>query len=631
MIKNLKTVIAIISLIVLCSTGKAEEVKKLKYGKVTLDELQMTKYDQDTSAEAVVLYEYAEFIPNMFMFVEHYRIKVLKSSGTNYASMVFNGQIKSFIKGCTYNLENGAIVKTKLKSESIFEERVVANYFRTRISMPNVKVGSVFEIEITHESSVPSSLEIQWRIPVVYGAVIFPKHKEVDFRVEELGYLGYAFKGEDTWIVRDMPAFKNEPYITSDKDYRVRMEIEMISWMVSDPRYNRLYSMFLASSWEAVAKIYRMSDYLGVKVNELALYLNGVADSIKQKSSNEDELAKNAFDEIKKIHWNKDEYCFASQDIKKTFKQKEGNVADININLIILLRKLGLKSYPVLLSSRDNGKISKYLPSLHKLNYLIAAVELPSAIKYLDATDENLPYGLLPDRISCCLGVPLNDNKAECSVFIDPTGKNKKVTYSNLSVDSLGNIHGNVSIRRLEYNAVDFKNYLKSQSDHDSYIRDLETSNNGWTIDNYKFNNLNDPYKDFSSEYEVSHSTSIGTNDILVFSPLAFVKMESNPFQKDKRYLPISFPELTDYSSTVTISLPKNYVVSEIPKSIEVSTPDKTASFSFIAKNVGNSIVIKTKFNINKLNYATIEYVGLRGLYESMLQKFNESIVLKRS
>ena len=617
-------------MIVFCYNIKAQEVKRQKFGKVAFEELQMTKYDQDTSAEAVVLYELVEFMPDEFIFVQHYRIKILKKSGIDYANMVFNRKIKRYINGCTYNLENGVIVKSKLKPESITEEEVAINNFQTHISMSNVKVGSVIEIEIqTFHEAIPNLLEIQWKIPVVYGAIIFPKHKSYDFRINEIGFGQYSFKGEGIWIVENLPAFKNEPFITSEKDYKMCLEIELISAIYSNSRYYR--TVFFASSWDSVAKFLRLSGNLWMKLNELSLYMNEVADSIKQKSNNEDDLVKNAFEEIKKIHWNGYKFCYVSQDLEKTFKKKEGNIADININLIILLKKLGLKSYPVLLSTRDNGKISKFYPSLHKFNYLIVAVELPSGVKYLDATDEYLPFGLLPDRISCCLGLPLNDNPGECSVFIEPVAKDKKVSYTNLIVDTLGNIHGSLSIRRLEYNAVDFKNYLKSQPDHDSYILDLETNNSGWTIDGYKFNNLNDPYKDFSSEYEVSHTTSIGGNDILVFNPLAFVKMENNPFQKDKRYLPISFSKPIEYTSTVTISLPKNYVVSEIPKSIEVNTPDKTAGFSFIAKNMGNSIVIKTKFNVSKLNYATVEYFALRGLYESMLQKLNESIILKKS
>jgi hypothetical protein len=118
------------------SVAVAEDIKKFKYGKVTEEELRMTTYDKDTSAVAVVLQQYAEFIPQQFNFLQQYRIKVLKKDGTGKASMVFDGKIKQYIKGCTYNLENGEVVKSKLERESIFEERVVGHIYRTRIAMP---------------------------------------------------------------------------------------------------------------------------------------------------------------------------------------------------------------------------------------------------------------------------------------------------------------------------------------------------------------------------------------------------------------------------------------------------------------------------------------------------------------
>ncbi len=627
MLKIFKPIIALILLIALSNPSKGESIKKLKYGKVTLEELQMNEYDLDTAAEAVVLYEYAEFIPERYIFVQHLRIKVLKKTATDIASMVFDGKIKNFIKGCTYNLENGEIVKTKLKTESIFEERVIADNYRTRIAMPNVKQGSVFEVEVMQES-LPSSFEIQRSIPVVYGAVLFPDHPDINIRITEIGYLGYAFRGENTWIVKDMPAFKDEPYIISENDYRVRMEFEPISYLFT--RNNRIYTDNFATSWEAVVKKFNESDYCGKKINELSLFLNGLADSIKQKSKNEEELVKNAFEAIKKIHWNNNASCYVSQELKKTFQQKEGNSADININLINLLKKLDIKCYPVLFSTRKNGRVSKFAPTLHKFNYLIVAVDLTTGTKYLDATDEFVPFGLVPDRLAGCLGLPLNNFKPDCSILIQPSQKDKKISISTLTVDSTGNIKGKIFIQRLDYNAVDFKNYLKEQTDHDAYIQDLEANNSGWMVDSYKFNNLNDPYQDFTSEYDVSYSTSIGTNDVFVFNPLAFVKMNSNPFIKEKRSLPISFYEPIDYSSTVTIAIPKNYSISEIPKGIDISNNDKTARFTYSIRNLGQSIEVKTKFNINKVKYETIEYNGLRNLYETMLQKLTESIILKK-
>lgn len=627
MLTNFKTFFAFILLLAISTYTKGEEVKKLKYGKVTKEELMMKTYDQDTSAEAVVLYEYAEFIPDRFMFVQHIRIKVLKKNATDKGSMIFGGQLKSFIKGCTYNLENGEIVKTKLKSESIFEERVVANIFRTRIAMPNVKEGSVFEIEILQDG-IPNSFEIQRDIPVMYGAIIFPSNPNFNIRLKEIGYLGYAFKGDDTWIIKDMPAFKDEPYILSENDHRVRMEFELVSY--SFTANNNLYTDSFATSWDAVITKFGDNDFFGKPLKEISLFLNATVDSIKSKSKTDEELAKNAFETIKKIHWNGQENCYISQELKKTFQQKEGNSADININLLVLLRKLDLKCYPVLFSSRSNGRISKFSPTLEKFNYVIAAVELQSGTKYLDATDEFLPFGMLPDRLTGCAGLPVNKNKADLSVAIEPTQKDKKVTYSSFTVDSTGSVSGKINIKRAEYNAIDFKSYLKGKADHDTYIQELEANNSGWLVNNYVFNNLNDPYQDFTSEYDVSLSSSLGISDVFVFNPLAFVKMNSNPFQKEKRYLPISFPELIDYSTTVSITIPKNYTISELPKSIDITNTDKSAHFTYTIRNSENGIMIKTKFNINKYKYEAIEYNSIRLLYETMLQKLNESIILKK-
>ncbi len=608
-------------------SAQAEEIKKIKYGKVTIEELQMKSYDKDTSAEAVVLYQYAEFIPDQFMFLQHYKVKILKKSGTSSGSMVFGGRLKQFIKGQTYNLENGQIVKTKLENNSIFEECVVGDVYRTRIAMPNVQVGSVYEIYIS-QRGVPYSIDIQRNIPVIYAAVYFPKHQRVSFRINDIGYLGFDYKGEDKWIVKDLPSFKKEPYITSEKDYKVRMEFELENIDYSGYRYANLD--FYASSWEAVTQNFKEYKDFGEKLNTTTPHLNSLSDSIKSISSNDEQLAKNCYEAIKKIKWNGEDACSVSQDLKKTYQLKQGNSADINLSLIILLRKVGLKSYPVIFSTRDNGKISVYIPTLVKFNNVLAAIELPSGTKYLDATDEYLPFGLSSERVLSCLGHPIEKGKGNCNVFIEPIKKQKKLTYSQFNLDSTGHITGKISIKRSDYNAIDFKNYLKSKLDHETYIQELETENSGWNIDNYKFNNLDDPYQDFVDEYNVSSRNTINSDDVLLINPFVIIKSKENPFQKDKRYLPISFPQKTDYNSIISIAIPANYKVVELPRNIDITNNDETARFTYQIQTTENSILINSKFYINKLKYEPLEYLSLRAVFEMMLQKQNDSIILKK-
>jgi hypothetical protein len=610
--------------------SNAEDIKKIKYGKVTMEELQMTRYDQDTSADAVVLYQYAEFDPLQFKFYQHIRIKVLKKSGTSTASMIFNDKLKYAIKGCTYNLENGEIVKTKLVGESVFEERVVGDIFRTRIAMPNVKVGSVFEISVGQDG-IPFAYEIQRNIPIIYGAIYFPQSPNVDIRINEIGYLGYAFKGDNKWIIKDLPSFVNEPFITSENDFRVRMDFELLSFkIVNIYNYNVTLFASFAANWKDVTKLFLANQYFGIKIDDFSFHFDKLADSLKSISSNEDELVKNVYEVIKKIKWNGLETCFTSQFLKKSYELKQGNSADINLNLVVLLKKVGLKSYPVLFSTRSHGRISKFSPTVVKFNYVLAAVDLSSGTKYLDATNEFYPYDLASETVSCCLGHPVNYGKPECSVFIEPIKKHKKTSFSNFNIDSTGIITGTISIKRYDYNAVDFKNKLKSKPDHDSYISEFEANNSGWHITDYAFNNLDNPYKEFVDEYKVNFGSSLGINELLIFNPLSFVFDNQNPFQKDKRYLPISFPYLTEYSSVVSISLPSNYQVSQLPKDIDISNNSKSARYTYQVVNNGTSITISTSFLINKLKYETYEYPSLRGLYELMLKKQNESIVLKK-
>src|ERR1700690_3028129 len=57
--------------------------------------------------------------------------------------------------------------------------------------------------------------------------------------------------------------------------------------------------------------------------------------------------------------------------LKEVFKKREGNVAEINLLLIAMLRKAEIKADPVILSTRDNGIADPSYPLLAEYNYVI--------------------------------------------------------------------------------------------------------------------------------------------------------------------------------------------------------------------------------------------------------------------
>jgi hypothetical protein len=185
---QLKTITFTLLLLILTTSNSSAENKKIKFGKVSMEELEMKVYEQDTSAIAVILYDSgASYFDTeaknndtdfVCKFERHVRIKILKPEGFDFATFKIplyyseNGEEKiGSIKGRTYNLD-GKIIIDKLEKKSIFKEETSPNWKRTKFTMPNIKIGSV--IELKYQISSPfyhnfRAWQFQYSIPVIYS------------------------------------------------------------------------------------------------------------------------------------------------------------------------------------------------------------------------------------------------------------------------------------------------------------------------------------------------------------------------------------------------------------------------------------------------------------------------------
>ena len=141
----------IVSLLFISPTLIAQKAP-VKFGDVSKEELLMTTYDKDTTAPAVVLADFGEssmiYRQNVGFtldFERITRIKILTKDGLQWGDFSIplynNGSADEKLTGLravTYNLEEGKIVESKLKNESIFEENVDMNWDLVKVSCPNV-------------------------------------------------------------------------------------------------------------------------------------------------------------------------------------------------------------------------------------------------------------------------------------------------------------------------------------------------------------------------------------------------------------------------------------------------------------------------------------------------------------
>ena len=148
-----------------CTFLYAQKERSAKMGQTSLNELQMTYYEKDSSANALVLYEqgnyYRSKLKNFRFTTKYYkRIKIFNKEGLNKATVTIytnkdQKELISDIKAITYNLnDNNSRQETYLSKDQIFETQETKRYTKTTFTLPNVNSGSVIEYTYTISSKL---------------------------------------------------------------------------------------------------------------------------------------------------------------------------------------------------------------------------------------------------------------------------------------------------------------------------------------------------------------------------------------------------------------------------------------------------------------------------------------------
>ena len=179
----------------------------IKFGKPSMEEMTKNIYEIDSTAPAIILYNYGYFNNQNFLFTHLMRIKILKKEGYSWANRTFNTGSAANIRAKTFNLIDGKIVAEKLSNKSIFKERIYNNYYITKISMPNVKVGSVIDIEVTY-SWIPLFWYFQETIPMLHSELIMENTDYFTFSKNYYGYVAFKVIKPHRWVLLMFPHFK---------------------------------------------------------------------------------------------------------------------------------------------------------------------------------------------------------------------------------------------------------------------------------------------------------------------------------------------------------------------------------------------------------------------------------------
>lgn len=658
--KSLVILLAILSF----SNGNAQ---KFELGKVSKSELEQKIHPTDTSAVAAILYnkartffEYSE--KNGFSIVNEieFRIKIYKKEGLKWADYQvpfyvgyknYNDDLVTFSNCVTYNLENGAIVKTKLNSEGNFKKIINKYWNEASITMPNVKVGSIIEFKyvLKSENIVEfPAYNFQYKIPVnyseyntkipgffIYKAVIYGSlsvNSEAKVESGSLDVNKSDFSRSDNlnfeqvnsmYKTYNIPALKEEPFVDNIQNYRSSIQHELKKSQFNDERAKD-YSM----TWDGVAEIIFKDKNFGEELNE-RLYLENDIKKVLKNVTSVPEKADAIFKFVQnKMNWNNQNGYYVDKGVKQAYVDGTGNTAEINFILIAMFNYAGIKANPVLVSTLEHG-VPIY-PNRTVFNYVIACAEIDGNQVLFDATNKNTTSNILPLNTLNKVGRLIQQDGTSEEINLVPKTPSREAINMMVSIDSNGKIVGKVKDQKTDYEAYRFREKYKGIN-KDNYLEKLENDLNGARISDYTIENIADLAKPISENFTFESNNDCEIIDGKMYiNPLLFFTQTKNPFVQEKREYPIYFgyPKQSKYN--INIQIPDGYIVESLPKPIKISTGENVGLFTFNISTSENRIQIQIAKDLNAAAVSSNFYSVLKAFYQQMIDKQNEKIILTK-
>ncbi len=624
----------------------AQSDKKLAvFGKIEKSDLELKTCDFDPDAEAMVLsdygWEYLDFRGNKFYreLVVHKRIKILKDKGKNNGNVRImytsyrNDEGVVNLEANTYNLdESGNIVTTKLEKKLVYEKRINTWQSEKTFTMPNVKAGSIIEYKYSIRNGETKYWYLQSSIPVKYSKyeIDFPREFELNIRP----YCSFPYQSKDnstalrtikTFSMENIPALRNERYMTNEGDYLQRIESHVVAFNGSLRRYS------LIKSWQEVAKDLFEQEYFGVQLKkniprtvDLDAELANLKDDYSKMVTIHNYVKKN-------MQWDGINNIWASDGVKTAWKEKKGTAGEINLILVNLLKDAGFKASPVMVSTRDNGFLSPTYPSPGNFNKVLAYVELNNKIYVLDGTDKYTPSCLIPEDVLCTEGFVLDETlatKFRWTQFWDSVRTDKNMVVMQAWINEDGEMTGTTTIRSYDYARVKRMPHLKL--DEREYLHRFYVANN----DQLKFDSLvfkNEDNDTLPLEQVFNFKAPVSqSGEYSYFSPNLFSGLKSNPFIADNRISDVFFGSNQSFTIITNFNIPVNYTFEELPKNIRFSLADQSLTVTRLASATGNILNTRITIEYKRPYYAPDEYPDLKEFYKKMFALIDEQVVIKK-
>jgi hypothetical protein len=653
----MKKIFTLLVLLFIAIPAFYAQTPKVVFGKVDIADLELKQCDFEKDANAMVLYDKGDqyYDDNFGVIMDrHKRIKVFNDKGKDEANIrieFYSGSHYEFITGIqvqTINLVDGKPEITKLEKKLIYTEVIDKNRSAIVFAFPNVKPGSILEYQYRWQTASYSNLPnwyFQSNIPTRYSEynTLIPEYFYFQTKTRTFQqYVKNTTSGESKSIgngmdalnynldgqcraMANIPSLTDEPYMTSRSD-----NLQCVLFQLTSIRPPRGFTISM-DTWAKVGGLLADDEDFG---GQLKRKLTGEEAIIAKAKTlnNDDQKIAYIYNEVKnRMKWNDIDRWYTNDGTAKAWDKQTGNSSEINIALYHLLKQSGLKVYPMIVSTRDHGKVNFIYPFLYQFNRAVAYIPVDSTRNYiLDATDKYNTYNETPHELLNSYGFYISkDQQIFDLIFIDKKSPVNQAIVVNAEIKPGGKMEGSVEINSASYYKHDIVERYKKDGE-EKYKTYLKNNDNTINITSLKLENMEVDTLPLSQKINFQMSLTGSDGDYIYFSPNLFNSAHSNPFLNENRTTDIDFGYRKNYSLTGIYKIPAGYKVDALPKSITLVMPDESISFRRVVAEQDGSIIVRFVVNHKKTIYFKENYPQFFDFYKKMNEMLNEQIVLKK-
>ncbi|MEP2773135.1 MAG: DUF3857 domain-containing protein [Fulvivirga sp.] len=652
----------------LLSTDLQAQKLPFKFGKVSNEEMNLKECSFYPEANSMVLAEYGDlrfnYVDNkgwQYIMEVAVRKKIFKTSDADegnikirlYEPLTGSTEEKiSSLKAYTHNLVNGKIEREKLDREEYFTKRLNDYWVEISFAIPGIKNGSVIEYSYVKTSDYIYNLStwyFQTDIPTAHSEFRFILPQYFNYQVSQLGNIyqisqeskyrpetfryrwesgpqkgGRIERGTGTlesnseyrrYVATNIPPIEEEPYMTNKGDVPSRLEFQLVSTQFPNSPVEMVAGNYEKFNHELLA-----SNSFGQRLKN-GNFINDFAETIS--STDQLEIAQNIYYHIvNQLTWDQTHSFMSGDAGRPVYKDQTGGVADINLTLIAALREKNIQAYPIISSTRGNGRVHPFYPSYDDFNYVTVGIVINEKIILCDATSK-LPFGQLPLKCRNDRGWLVSENGGQW-INMKVAANYDKTTMLTTDI-SANQIKTTVSQKETDYAAYSTINDIKKSS-IEEFEEDLKSSFDDATIQEITISEpkVSEPVM---INYEILKENQ--SSDIIYIQPILVGAISSNPFKREERISIIDFPYSQNFKVISQIKVPEDYTV-ELPEPMMIKLPDDKGHFLFNISHTANMISVISDLKISGTEFGINEYPTLKAFFQMVVDKNQELIVLSK-